>query len=99
MLTTNKSIAEKPTIFEKKLLDLLVFFKISTLPSNCKKQPKEKSKVIFINSLFCSEAVPNAACVQLIILRKEMAPVALTEGPFLFLFRFDVIFPVRFWSR
>ncbi|EPH84391.1 hypothetical protein D927_00625 [Enterococcus faecalis 02-MB-BW-10] len=43
MLTTNKSIAEKPTIFEKKLLDLLVFFKISTLPSNCKKQPKEKS--------------------------------------------------------
>ena len=99
MLTTNKSISEKTTIFEKKLLDLLVFFKISTLPSNCKKQPKEKRKVTFINSLFCSEAVPNAACVQLIILRKEMAPVALTEGPFLFLFRFDVIFPVRFWSR
>lgn len=88
MLTTNKSIAEKPTIFEKKLLDLLVFFKISTLPSNCKKQPKEKSKVIFINSLFYSEAVPNAACVQLIILRKEMAPRRFDGGPISFLISF-----------
>jgi len=26
MLTTNKSIAEKPTIFEKNLLDLFGFF-------------------------------------------------------------------------
>lgn len=47
MLTTNKSIAEKPTIFEKNLLDLFGFFKISTLPSNCKEQLKEKRKVTF----------------------------------------------------
>ncbi|EGG58296.1 hypothetical protein HMPREF9520_01360 [Enterococcus faecalis TX1467] len=77
MLTTNKSIAEKPTIFEKKLLDLLVFFKISTLPSNCKKQPKEKSKVIFINSLFCSEAVPNAACGSTDYPKKRNGPPSL----------------------
>ena len=44
MLTTNKSIAENQR-FLKKLLDLFGFFKISTLPSNCKEQLKEKEKL------------------------------------------------------
>ncbi len=87
MLTTNKSIAENND-FENELLDLFGFFKISTLPSNCKEQLKEKRKVTFINSLFYSEAVPNAACVQLIILRKEMAPRRFDGGPISFLISF-----------
>ena len=44
MLTTNKSIAEKPTIL-KKAARPVWFFKISTLPSNCKEQLKEKEKL------------------------------------------------------
>ena len=44
MLTTNKSIAEKPTIFEKAARPV-GFFKISTLPSNCKNSQKKKEKL------------------------------------------------------
>ena len=80
MLTTNKSIAENQR-FLKKLLELFGFFKISTLPSNCKNSQRKKLSLLY-QLAFCSEAVPNVACVQLIILRRN-GPVALTEGLFL----------------
>ena len=59
MLTTNKSIAEKPTIFEKAARPV-GFFKISTLPSNCKNSQKKKKSYLY-QLAFCSEAVPNVA--------------------------------------
>ena len=78
MLTTNKKYSRKPTIFEKAARPVW-FFKISTLPSNCKEQLKEKKSYLY-QLAFYSEAVPNAACVQLIILRRN-GPRRFDGGP------------------